>query len=295
MEIINEYLNNKNYYGHLVYGPHIDEVTEIYDNTLLIPLKSLYHNHYVDYIKDFFETFKFKYDTNNIDTFNKDYSDNIPICFIIHKKGLGESNIQEFESNCLESIEKAKLFLALISGQSATSFFKVVKNNGKVFYKTELTQYNKLHRLWMSNQEKTDFISNAEKTIDNQKFSLSLFHDANKETNYIYKIARYFMVLESITGSSSESRKHIKLFFEERNHSGIMNFTNSDSNYTINIDAIEIAGIIRAKLFHGASLKFKYFKKIISNKDYETIMKFPEDLSRHMRDLCETAFYLRNM
>ena len=53
------YLKEENYFGLLVYGPSIDEIIEIYNNTILVPLKSLYHNHYIDYIKDFFETFKY--------------------------------------------------------------------------------------------------------------------------------------------------------------------------------------------------------------------------------------------
>jgi len=61
-----------------------------------------------------------------------------------------------------------------------------------------------------------------------------------------------------------------------------------------NIDAVEIAGIMRAKLFHGATLKYDYFKRIISVQDYNYLISNPEELSKHMRDLCETAFYLKN-
>lgn len=295
MAIIDNYLNEKNYYGVLVYGPSIDEVIEIYKNTLLIPLKPLYHNHYIDYIKDFFETFKYKYGTHNIEAFNKDYSDNIPVCFILHKSNGLQSNILNLEKECSIYLEKAKLFLSLISGQSTVEFFKVAKLNGKIMYKTELVQYNKLHRLWISLEEKLSFINNAEKIIDNQNFSLSLFHDANKEVNHIYKSARYFMVLESITGSNQESRKHIKSFFANNNYSPTLNHFNSVKNYNLsNIDAIEIAGIMRAKLFHGVTLKYDYFKKIISLEDYNYLISNPEELSRCLRDLCETAFYIKN-
>ena len=110
----------------------------------------------------------------------------------------------------------------------------------------------------------------------------------------MYKIARYFMVLESITGSESQSKNHIKSFFKNNNYSYEMNLTNNVYNYTLNIDAIEIAGTIRAKLFHGAQLKYKHFNNKISAEEYELIIKYPEDLSRHMRDLCETAFFLKN-
>ena len=265
------------------------------DNTLLIPLKSLYHNHYIDYIKDFFETFKYKYAVPNIETFEKDYSDNIPVCYILYKAKESQSVISNFEKECSVHHEKAKLFLSLISGQSTVEFFKVLKMNGKIMYKTELVQYNRLHRIWTSLEEKLSFINNAEKIIDNQNFSLTLFHDANKETNHIYKCARYFMVLESITESNHESRKHIKSFFAKNNYSFTLNHNNSINNYNLsNLDAIEIAGIMRSKLFHGATLKYDYFKKIISSEDYHYLLSNPEELSRCMRDLCETAFYLKN-
>lgn len=295
MKIIENYLKAENYFGLLVYGPSIDEIIEIYNNTILVPLKSLYHNHYIDYIKDFFETFKYKYAVSNIETFDKDYSDNIPVCYILYKSNESQSNILNFEKKCSVHLEKAKLFLSLISGQSPVEFFKVVKMNGKIMYKTELVQYNRLHRLWISLEEKLSFINNAEKIIDNQNFSLSLFHDANKETNHIYKCARYFMVLESITKSNHESRKHVKSFFAKNNYSPTLNHNNSVRNYNLsNIDAIEIAGIMRAKLFHGAALKYDYFKRIISVQDYNYLISNPEELSKHMRDLCETAFYLKN-
>lgn len=294
MEIIKKYLNQDNYSGVLVYGPHLDETIEIFGKILLIPLKSLYQNNYIEYLKDFFVTFDYKYADYNIDTFIKDYSDNIPVCYIIIKSEDSNCEISEFDKHYQGLIDNAKLFLSLISGQSAIEFFKVAKIHGKIFYKTELTQFNKVHRLWLSNEEKSNFISNTEKTIENQRFSISLFHDANKEVNLIYKIARYFMVLESITGSNNESRKHIKAFFESNDYSWLMYHTNNIENYSQNIDTIEIAGIIRAKLFHGVRLKYEYFKKDISVEDFEIIMNSPEHLSRHMRDLCETAFFMKN-
>lgn len=294
MDIIQSYLEHDNYSGVLVYGSHIDEVTEVFGNTLLVPLKSLYHNHYIEYLKDFFSTFNYKYADYNLDAFNKDYSDNIPVCYIICRSEKLISNFSEFHTHFQDSIENAKLLLALVSGQSAIEFFKVARINGKILYKTELLQFNKLHRLWLNNQEKVDFIDNAEKTVINQQFAISLFHDANKEINYMFKIARYFMVLESITGSYIESKNHIRTFFSTNNHSYEMNYTNSDDDFTQKIDAIEIAGTIRAKLFHGAELKYKHFNNKISIEDYNLILKSPENLSRHMRHLCETAFFLKN-
>lgn len=294
MDIIQSYLEHDNYFGVLVYGPHIEETTEVFGNTLLIPLRSLYHNHYIEYLKDFFATFNYKYADYNLETFNKDYSENIPVCYIICKSEKLISNISEFNSDHQNSIENAKLFLALISGQSAIEFFKVAKTKGKILYKTELLQFNKLYRLWLNDQEKIDFVDNAEETIKNQQFAVSLFHDANKEVNCMYKIARYYMVLESITGSHSRSKNHIRTFFSTNKYSYKMNYTNTIENYTQNIDAIEVAGTIRAKLFHGAKLKYKHFNNKISAEDYNRIIKSPENLSRHMRDLCETAFFLKN-
>jgi hypothetical protein len=293
MDIIQSYLKHDNYSGVLVFGSHIDDTTEIFGNTLLIPLKSLYHNHYIEYLKDFFKTFNYKYADNNIDKFNKDYSDNIPVCYIICKTDL-LINISEFDAHYHDAIENAELFLTLVSGQSVFEFFKVAKINGKFQYKTELFQFNKLHRLWLNIQEKVDFVNNAEKTLKNQRFAISLFHDANKEVNYMFKIARYFMVLESITGSTSESKNHIRTFFSMFNYSYELNYFNAVNNYAQKIDAIEIAGTIRAKLFHGVELKYKHFNNKISREEYNHIIKSPENLSRHMRELCETAFFLKN-
>ncbi len=114
MDIIQKHLNLDNYSGVLVYGSHIDETIEVFGNTLLIPLKSLYHNHYIEYLKDFFTTFSYKYADYNLDTFNKDYSDNIPVCYIICKSENHISNLSEFDTHYQNSIENAKYFLLIL-------------------------------------------------------------------------------------------------------------------------------------------------------------------------------------
>lgn len=292
-KLIGKYLSLENYMGSLVYGSYIDNPIEIYDNILIIPLKPLYHNNYIDYFKDFFQTFNYKSNDQNFETFNKDFSENIPVCYIICKSNFADTNLHELDKKYKPMIDKAKLFLALISSQSAVEFFKVLKVNSKIHYKTEPIQYNQTTKLWFTSNEKDDYVKKAERIIENNSFSLSLFYDSNRETNHIYKIARYFMVLESITGSSNESRKYIKSFFKEKNYSGDLNYSNDVENYSLNCDAIEISGIIRSKIFHGANLKYEYFKKILSLDEYEILIKYPECLSRHMRDLCETAFFLK--
>lgn len=292
-KLIEKYLSLENYMGFLVYGSHIDSPIEIYDNILIIPLKPLYHNNYLDYFKDFFQTFNYKSNNYNFENFNNDFAENIPVCYIICNSNFADTNFHELDKKYKPMIDKAKLFLTLISSQSAVEFFKVLKVNSKIHYKTEPIQYNQTIRLWFTNNEKDDYVKKVEKIIDKNSFPLSLFYDSNRETNHIFKIARYFMVLESITGSSNESRKYIKSFFKGKNYSCNLNYSNDVENYSLNCDAIEVSGIIRSKIFHGANLKYKYFKKLLSLDEYEILMKYPECLSRHMRDLCETAFFLK--
>jgi len=293
MDIIDSYLKSDNYFGSLVFGSYINEVVEIFDNTLLIPLDSLYHNNFIDYIKDFATKFNYKIGEQNLETFNNDYSDNIPVCYIICKSNISNLNLSTIDGKYSDQINKAKLFLSLISGQTPIGFFNIVKINGKIWYKTKLVQYNKVTRLWINEKEKIDYIKNAEIIVEKYSFSLGLFQDAHRESNLLYRIARYFMVLESIVGSSDQSRNRIKAFFEKNNYSTVVNHYDAVNNYTLKIDAIMVGGIIRAKLFHGASLKYKYFEKIISKEDYDYIIRYPESLSRAMRDLCEEAFFIK--
>lgn len=292
---IEKYLNHKNYFGVLVYGTHIQEITEIYSNTLLIPLIKFYHNDFLDYINIFGKTFNFKFSINNLETFNKDYKDNIPVTFILHKVSCPEINNKIFEIINYSEIEKAKLYLAMHSGQSSYDFFKVIRNNQKIFYKTELLQFNELYRLWVSEEEKNEFRLSTEKVITNQRFSITLFQDANREFDNIYKIARYFLVLESIVGSQAESRKTIRNFFALNNYSVFYNFQNRFGE-NIQIDFIELAGIIRAKLFHGVELKYKYFTKVFKTEDdYNFFIQNTGSFPKHMRDMCETALKIKGM
>ncbi len=293
MNIIDNYLEKDNYYGTLVFGAYIQEVVEIFENTLLIPLEPLYHNHFIDYIKDFAAKYNYKIGEQNLETFNKDYSDNIPVCYILCKSDISNLNLSTIDEKYADQINKAKLFLSLISGQTPIEFFNIVKINKKIWYKTQLVQYNKVTRLWINEKEKKDYIKNAEIIVEKYSFSLGLFQDAHRESNPLYRIARYFMVLESMTGSSDQSRKHIKAFFEKNNYSTEVIHYDANNNYTLKIDAIMVGGIIRAQLFHGASLKYNYFKKIISKEDYDYIIRYPESLSKAMRDLCEEAFLIK--
>lgn len=289
------YLNHDNYFGVLVYGTHIQEMVEIYSNTLLIPLPKLYHNDFVDYVKNFGANFNFKFSDVNIETFNKDYSDNIPVAFILHKISKAESDNKTFESKYYPEVEKAKLYLAMHSGQSSYDFFKVIKNNNRIFYKTELLQFNELFRLWISEEEKTEFKLSTENIITNQRFSITLFQDANRELNNVYKIARYFLVLESIVGSQAESRREIRNFFAINNYSTFYDFRN-ELGQNFQIDFVELAGIIRAKLFHGVELKYKYFKKLFKTEDdYIFFIKNTGYFPKYLRDMCEVALRTKEM
>ena len=292
---IKEYLNHNNYFGVLVYGTYIQEITEIYSNTLLIPLSKLYHNDFVNYIKSFGKTFNFKFSIENLEIFNNDYKDNIPVTFILHKINSPESSNKIFEVSNYAEIDKAKLYLAMHSGQSSYDFFKIIRNNQKIFYKTELLQFNELQRIWVSEEEKNEFRLRTENVITNQKFSITLFQDANREYNNIYKIARYFLVLESIVGSQAESRKAIRNFFLINNYSINYNFQNQ-LGQNIQIDFVELAGIIRAKLFHGVELKYKYFKKVFKTEsDYDFFIEDNTYFHKYMRDMCEVALMIKEM
>lgn len=289
------YLNHDNYFGVLVYGTHIQEMVEIYSNTLLIPLPKLYHNDFVDYVKNFGANSNFKFSDVNIETFNKDYNDNIPVAFILHKICKPESDNKTFESKYYPEVEKAKLYLAMHSGQSSYDFFKVIKNNNRIFYKTELLQFNESFRLWISEEEKTEFKLSTENIITNQRFSITLFQDANRELNNVYKIARYFLVLESIVGSQAESRREIRNFFAINNYSTFYDFRN-ELGQNFQIDFVELAGIIRAKLFHGVELKYKYFKKLFNTEDdYIFFIKNTGYFPKYMRDMCEVALRTKEM
>ncbi|MGB5988387.1 MAG: hypothetical protein WBG43_01400 [Marinifilaceae bacterium] len=290
-ERLQHYLNKQNYFGILVYGAHLDSQYEIFSNTLLVPMKHLYHNNFIDYIKDFHSIFNYKFSPTNINTYNKDFEKNIPVAYIIFATDFSTENVKLFDERSKQYIEKAKSFLSLLSGQTPTEFFKMVKLNGKFYSKTEPVQFNELTRLWFSSDEKTNFIKSSERIIENQNFALSLFCDANKEGNQIYKIARYFMVLESIVGSTQQSRNAIKAFFKENQMSVDINWFNGSRQ--LKFDAIEFAGLLRAKLFHGVIIKYKYFKKLVSEDEYMFIQEQPEHLAKHLRDMCEDAFKIK--
>lgn len=292
IEQVKKYLEHKNYIAVLTFGNFIQEITEIYNSTLLIPLKKLYHNDYIQYLTDFGTLYGFKFSTENIAVFNKDYENNIPVVLILHKVKEASNSIYEFNEINYPEIEKAKLFLSINCGQYSHDFFKIICNDNKKFYKTEIQQFNEVYRLWLLDNEKEDFSRQLEKIILNQRFSVSLFQDANREINTVYKIARYFLVLESIVGSESESRKKIRSFFSVNNYSYYYSFSNPIEK--LEIDSIEFSGIIRSKIFHGVNIKYIYFKKFFSSEvSFAFMLNNLENFAKFMRDLCETALIMK--
>jgi hypothetical protein len=118
------------------------------------------------------------------------------------------------------------------------------------------------------------------------KFVLSTFHDANKETNVRFQIARYFTCLESLAhkikkgqGSRDAIRQLLGL---EKGPTGQIVINERKYDY----DVVLGAGILRDYLFHGTPLDFDEAKPH-ERDTFDLISKYPDTIASELRNRVE--------
>jgi hypothetical protein len=118
-------------------------------------------------------------------------------------------------------------------------------------------------------------------------FALSLYHDALKEPNARFRIGRMFNVLEALAyqvkATTRESRKAVKQLLGLS--AGATTEVQRDG-VKYRFDAVEIAGRVRDKLFHGVPFEADDLN-VESRPAYGLYSSNPEDIASTVSHYCE--------
>jgi hypothetical protein len=200
---------------------------------------------------------------------------------------------EEAELSVADNIEKYRELLSWATGNDVNPIGCVTlgPDENQSFFRAIPSETIRRRRLGFGNTD-SDFDSSLESILqmsegdEHVAFALSMLHDANKEKNVRFKIARYYTCLESLTykirkgqGSRDAVRQLLGI---EKGQTGQM----KTSERTYNYDVVLGAGILRDMLFHGVPVDFS--KARDHEKDtFELLLDNPEVISSDLQNRVE--------
>ncbi len=169
---------------------------------------------------------------------------------------------ENLESVAAPDLEQARRVLGWASADEVTPFASVTLTTTESFFRLVAPHSRLRQRLGFGNTGVTFHsqiarIIHAAKEDEHFEFALSLHHDALRETNPQFRIARLFNCLECLAYK-------LKGRHEEKSRRAVKDLLGLEDGASVELylggvkyryDAIEIAGRIRDKLFHGVAFQ----------------------------------------
>ena len=189
---------------------------------------------------------------------------------------------EQAEAEATNHLETLRELLSWGTGNDVDPFGFVVlgPREEEAFFRPLLPQTKKRTRLGFGNTG-NDFVRSLTSIIESAErdehfaFALSMLHDANKEENKRFKIARLYSCLESLSykikkGQGSRDAVRVLLGLSKGKTGQV-----SISGRTYDYDVVLGAGILRDLLFHGVQADFSKARE--DEKDtFDLIQNHPE-------------------
>ncbi|WP_026775086.1 hypothetical protein [Polaribacter sp. Hel_I_88] len=290
-EEIETHLKRRPAVHELVIGAFIQEPLFYSDNIFAVPLKAIGYEMFARYlVKYSIEIGKANVDKNGITSLINQGINSLPVIAIICFLDKDDSP-ENLELNAIDDLLRAKEALSWSSGERMDTFGYLILDSKNSFFRLTPPNSRKRTRLGFGNTG-SDYLKQIQKIIETSKndehfsYALSIFKDANFESNQKFKIARYFNCLECLASNlkkSIGSRKAVKILL------GLENGAISEININgkkYRYDVIEISGRIRDKLFHGK----QFVKKDLNTKSrdaFELYDNHPEKIAESIQGYCE--------
>lgn len=170
---------------------------------------------------------------------------------------------EELEAAVETQLDLGRQILAWASGDDVTPFGLVTLPEDNSFFRLLFPHSRRRHRLGFGNTGE-DFASQIARILQAAEgderfaFALSLYHDAVRERNPQFQIARFFNCLECMAAKlktkKRPSRKAVKYLLGLEDGAMV---EVSHQNSKIRYDAVEIGGRVRDQLFHGVTFREK--------------------------------------
>lgn len=194
-----------------------------------------------------------------LDAFADQGKNSLPVIVILRlleDSGTPEELHRQAEASLLDG----RRALSWVTTEDPVPFAVAVRTADKTFYWPIVPYGRNLMRLGPGDvgPDFHDLVGRllaASKEDERLGFALALFHDAVREENQLFRVARFFNCLECLAfriKRSLPSRKAVKHLLE---HDGVVPMEAEIEGRRVKFDHIELAGRLRDKLFHGVPFR----------------------------------------
>ena len=186
---------------------------------------------------------------------------------------------------------RARQLLSWASGDEITPFAMVTANADGTFFRLIAPLSRRRQRLGFGNTG-DDFYSQLARidtALDEDEhfaLALSLFHDAVREENPRFRIARFFNVLECLAyklKGSRASRAAIR-YMLDLDAGAMIEIAVEEKRFRF--DVIEVGGRIRDALLHGSAFRAEDLN-LASRPAYDLYEDRPQEIAGPLQSYCE--------
>jgi hypothetical protein len=276
----------------LCVGSFIQMPFEMGDGVLAVPLKPLGFADEVGYLATYAnQIVGAPVDTAAVQRLLDDTRETLPVIALCLPLSV-DAPAADLESLAAPRLERARMVLAWTSARDVTPIGMVIATVEKTFFRPLPPQHVNRQLLFGIGGTPDSFeqtllrISAAASNDERFQFALSLYHDALKEPNARFRIARMFNVLEGLAyriKAALPPRKAVKELL------GLPDGATAEihrNGARYRFDAIEIAGRVRDKLFHGVPFESNDLN-VESRPAFDLFLAHPEDIASIVSDYCE--------
>jgi hypothetical protein len=203
-----------------------------------------------------------------------------------------DASPEVLEETASGRLARARQVLAWTSAQDVTPIGIVTATTQATYFRPVVPYSLSRRQLFGLGGSEADYqqtllrLASRARDDDRFAFSLALYHDALKEENAQFRIARLFNVLEALASglkSKWPSRQAVKRLLGLASDTTVhMRFENEEYRF----DAIEIAGRIRDKLFHGTPFCESDLNEA-TRQVFTLINSHPAELANVISGYCE--------
>ncbi len=291
-EYLQEILQSRPAVHELYYGAFIQETLRINENLFAIPLKPLGFQAQSEYLEQYSaQIAKIAVDQDSLNNLITQGGNAFPVIALVFRNST-DTSPELLEKEAREEFKKAIKVLSWATGDEISHFGVLTLTKDQSYFRLSLPHSNKRIRLGFGNtgpdfENQIKSILAAIEKDEHFEFGLSMYHDALKESNPKFQIARFFCCLEclahKIIGKKRPTRKAVKYLLGLED--GAFSEIHIDGQ-KYRYDTVEIAGRIRDKLFHG--VKFAKSDLISEARTaFELYENYPEQIASTMKSYCE--------
>ena len=199
----------------------------------------------------------------------------------------------ELEKMAEQSLVRARRLLGWISGEESTPFAVATATAAGSSFRLLPPHSRTRRRLGFGNvgpayDALVSAAFQAAQRDDRFEFALSLLHDALREANPLFRIARFFNCLECLA-SGLKAKHGEKSRMAVKELLGLQDGAVSETHIAgekYRFDPVEIGGRIRDKLFHGVQYREDHLNE--ENRPVWRLLEtYPETIATALQEFCE--------